>query len=58
MSSQAWGSHCFGPQKGVPGNNGKEYVVETSGLLMTRKPKRKEKKPRTSALPLFHIGIP
>jgi hypothetical protein len=45
---KAWGSHCFDPQKGVPGNNGKEYVVETSGFLMTRKPKRKEgKKPRT-----------
>lgn len=52
------GVHPFGPQKGVQDDNGREYVVEAPGFLMTRKPKRKkEKKPRTSALSL-PIGIP
>lgn len=49
MSSQA-----IGPQKGVPDDNSREYSVEISGFLMTRKPKsQREKKSRTPALSLL-----
>lgn len=29
MSSQAWRTHCFGPQKGVTGDDDGGYAVET-----------------------------
>lgn len=59
MSSLVWGSYSFGPQKGVPDDSGREYMVEISGFLMTRKPKRKrEKKPRTLVPLLLPIDIP
>lgn len=56
MNSQAWGGACP-TALALRNDNGREYVVETSGFLITRKPKRREKKPGTLSLPVLPIGI-